>query len=57
MADYPIDLDDVNAMDADAFIAATASQVGGTLVHKDPEMEQVSGIISTEKLPYKTSTR
>ena len=42
---------------ADAFIAATASQVGGTLVHKDPEIEQVSGIISTEKLPYKTSTR
>lgn len=42
---------------ADAFIAATALQVGGTLVHKDPEIEQVNGIISTEKLPYKTSTR
>ena len=42
---------------ADAFIVATASQVGGILVHKDPEIEQVKGIISTEKLPYKTSKR
>ena len=42
---------------ADAFIAATASQVGGILVHKDPELEQVKGSISTEKLPYKTSKR
>jgi predicted nucleic acid-binding protein len=40
---------------ANAFIVATASQVGGILVHKDPEIEQVKGIITTEKLPYKTS--
>jgi predicted nucleic acid-binding protein len=40
---------------ADAFIAATASHVGGILVHKDPEFEQVSNIISAEELPYKTS--
>lgn len=38
---------------ADAFIIATTSHVGGILVHKDPEIEQVNDFISTEKLPYK----
>jgi predicted nucleic acid-binding protein len=38
---------------ADAFIAATASHVGGILVHKDPEIEQLKDFISTEKLPFK----
>jgi predicted nucleic acid-binding protein len=40
---------------ADAFIAATALQTGATLVHKDPEFEQLNKVIRLEKLPYKTS--
>jgi predicted nucleic acid-binding protein len=42
---------------ADAFIAATALQTGGTLVHKDPEFEQLGKVIRLEKLPFKTSKR
>ncbi len=42
---------------ADAFIAATASHIGGILVHKDPEFEQVENLVATEQLPYKKSTR
>jgi predicted nucleic acid-binding protein len=42
---------------ADAFIAATASHVGGILIHKDPEIEQIKDIVSTENLPYKSSKR
>jgi predicted nucleic acid-binding protein len=38
---------------ADAFVVATASHVNGVLVHKDPEFEQVKGLISLEQLPYK----
>jgi predicted nucleic acid-binding protein len=38
---------------ADAFVAATASIVGGTLVHKDPELEQVKKLVVTEPLPFK----
>jgi predicted nucleic acid-binding protein len=37
----------------DSFIAATALMAKGTLVHKDPEMEQVQAIVSVESLPYK----
>jgi len=38
---------------ADAWIAALAQEREATLVHKDPEFEQVETIISTLKLPYK----
>lgn len=38
---------------ADAFIAATASLAGGTLIHKDPELEAVSALVVTEPLPFK----
>ena len=38
---------------ADAFVVATASHVNGVLVHKDPEFEQVKGLIRLEQLPYK----
>ena len=41
---------------ADAFVVATSSHVGGVLVHKDPEFEQVKDIIILEPLPYKTKT-
>jgi predicted nucleic acid-binding protein len=37
----------------DAFIAAAAQIVSGTLVHKDPEFLPVAGIISLEELPFK----
>jgi len=37
----------------DAFVAATALQVQGTLVHKDPEFEQVKGLVTCDPLPYK----
>lgn len=38
---------------SDAFIAATALDKGAVLVHKDPELESVSGYITTLQLPYK----
>lgn len=38
---------------ADAFIAATASCMSATLIHKDPEFEQTSEFISSESLSYK----
>jgi uncharacterized protein len=38
---------------ADTFIAATAVDLKGILVHKDPEFEQMEGLMSMEKLPYK----
>jgi predicted nucleic acid-binding protein len=42
---------------ADAFVAATASHVGATLIHKDPEMEQFKGFVPTERLPYKPTKK
>jgi predicted nucleic acid-binding protein len=39
---------------ADAFVVATSSHVGGVLIHKDPEFEQVKDLIALEPLPYKT---
>ena len=40
---------------ADAWIAALAHERDATLVHKDPEFEQIESAIKVEKLPYKTS--
>jgi predicted nucleic acid-binding protein len=42
---------------ADAMVAAWASTGQATLVHKDPEFEQLAGELSLEALPYKKSTR
>ena len=41
---------------ADAWIAALAQERGATLVHKDPEFEQVEGMVQVLKLPYKVSS-
>lgn len=38
---------------ADAWIAALAREQNATLVHKDPEFEQVEATIKVLKLPYK----
>ena len=38
---------------ADAWIAATAILYDSTLVHKDPEFEQLEGEVKVLKLPYK----
>ena len=38
---------------ADAWIAALASKLGATLVHKDPEFESLSNTINLLPLPYK----
>jgi predicted nucleic acid-binding protein len=40
---------------ADAWIAALAKERNATLVHKDPEFEQVESAIKVLKLPYKAS--
>lgn len=40
---------------ADAWIGATAERLGATLVHKDPEFEQLEPRIKLQNLPYKTS--
>ena len=37
---------------ADAWVAAAALESGATLVHKDPEFEQLTGLME-ERLPYK----
>ena len=37
---------------ADAWIAATALELGATLVHKDPEFESLPALIE-ERLPYR----
>lgn len=37
---------------ADAWIAATSHQLQATLVHKDPEFEQLAAEISLKPLPY-----
>ena len=39
---------------ADAWIAALVKERNATLVHKDPEFEQVETEIKVLKLPYKT---
>lgn len=39
---------------ADAMIAAVAMQNEATLVHKDPEYEQLRGQLALEALPYKS---
>ena len=38
---------------ADCSIAALAKQRQATLVHKDPEYEQIEGEVPQQKLPYK----
>lgn len=40
---------------ADAWMAALAEERDATLVHKDPEFEQVEAIIQVLKLPYKSA--
>jgi predicted nucleic acid-binding protein len=42
---------------ADAWIIATAIEVQGILVHKDPEMEQAQQIVDLLQLPYKKSEK
>ncbi len=39
---------------ADAWIAALAKERNATLVHKDPEFDQVEAEINVMKLPYKS---
>lgn len=41
----------------DSFIAATAYALGGVLVHKDPEFEQLKSFVKQEILPYKPKQR
>jgi predicted nucleic acid-binding protein len=41
---------------ADAWIAALAQERYATLVHKDPEFEQVEATIKVLKLPYKVGS-
>jgi predicted nucleic acid-binding protein len=41
---------------ADAWIAALAQERNATLVHKDPEFEQVEATVKVLKLPYKVSS-
>ena len=42
---------------ADAWILATAKQLNASLVHKDPEFEQVATAIEQWRLPYKKRAR
>ncbi|MEY2427195.1 MAG: hypothetical protein QOJ40_80 [Verrucomicrobiota bacterium] len=39
---------------ADAFVAATAKRLDATLVHKDPELDALKGVIKLHPLPPKT---
>ncbi|HEY1645212.1 MAG TPA: type II toxin-antitoxin system VapC family toxin [Candidatus Saccharimonadales bacterium] len=41
---------------ADAWIAATAQQLNATLMHKDPEFEELSQVVKLHSLPYKPKT-
>lgn len=41
---------------ADAIIAAVAVINAATLVHKDPEFETLTGIVTMERLPYKSAS-
>ena len=36
---------------ADALIAAFAADVGAVLVHKDPELRVLAGVVEMEELP------
>ena len=38
---------------ADAWVAATAQRLAGTLVHKDPEFEPLKNVLTLHPLPYK----
>ncbi len=38
---------------ADAFVAATAKRLGAVLVHKDPELNTLSGLVPMRMLPPK----
>ena len=38
---------------ADAWIAAAAIENGATLIHKDPEFDQIAFLVKTTRLPYK----
>jgi len=40
----------------DSWIIATAIVTGAVLVHKDPEFEQVKGMVKLKTLPYKPNT-
>jgi len=40
----------------DSWIIATAMVTGSVLVHKDPEFEQVKGMVKLKTLPYKPNT-
>ncbi|MCG2721404.1 MAG: PIN domain-containing protein, partial [Thermodesulfovibrionales bacterium] len=40
----------------DSWIIATAIVTGSVLVHKDPEFEQVKGMVKLKTLPYKSNT-
>ena len=40
----------------DSWIIATAIVTGSVLVHKDPEFEQVKGMVKLKTLHYKTNT-
>ena len=42
---------------ADALIAAIAGECEATLLHKDPELEALLGIVDVESLPYKPTTK
>ena len=41
----------------DSWIIATAMALGSTLVHKDPEFEQVKTLVKLKALPYKPLIR
>lgn len=38
---------------ADSFVAALAQRLGATLVHKDPELNTLNGVVKVEMLPPK----
>ena len=42
---------------ADAWILATAKQLGAILVHKDPEFEQAAVEVQLQPLPYRSRPR
>lgn len=41
---------------ADAWIAATAQRLNATLMHKDPEFEELSKVIKLYSLPFKAKS-
>jgi len=41
---------------ADAWIAAVAKLKGAILVHKDPELEALEGLVEMQALPYKSTS-